>query len=141
MNSSVQGRVIKDRDDQLVVEVAKRSACQGCAKETGCTMSALGALNPSQSLHIAVSDMDLNVGETVELQCTHDGLVKAAFLAYGPGSLGLVIGASIAALNGFGDGGQALGALLGLSLGLSLTRMGARKGGLPTLKILKGAKR
>jgi positive regulator of sigma E activity len=140
MSSTVHGLITKTKDDQIFIDVPRQSGCQGCGKKEGCSMTVLAGLGPSQSLRLAVSNQSLKVGETVDLKCSHKGLVKAAFWAYGPGSVGLVVGASVAALNGYGDGGQALGALLGLGLGLFVTRLAVRRGGLPTLEILKGVK-
>ena len=135
--TTVGGRVIADDDGRLFVDVPRRSACQSCGKESGCGMSVLGGLSVSQSVRLELQDVGVDPGQTVQLSCPQDGLVKAAILAYAPPALGVVAGAVAMALSGFGDGAQAFGALLGLGLGLMTTRMVASHSALPQMYILK----
>lgn len=138
-DTTVSGRVVAGADGQLFVDVPRRSACKSCAKESGCGMSVLGGLSVSQSLRFEMQgDVKATPGETVQLSCSHDGLVKAALMAYVPPVLGLVAGSVATSLSGFGDGLQALGALVGLGLGLILTRALAVHGGLPQMHIREG---
>ncbi|OEJ66249.1 SoxR reducing system RseC family protein [Magnetovibrio blakemorei] len=138
-NTTVSGRVVSGAGGQLFVDVPRRSACKSCSKESGCGMSVLGGLSVSQSLRFEMQGgVEATPGETVQLSCSHDGLVKAALMAYLPPVLGLVAGSVATSLSGFGDGLQALGALVGLGLGLILTRALAVHGGLPQMHIHEG---
>ena len=137
--SSVTATVVQGKDGGLVLNVPRRSACKSCSKDDGCGMSMLGGLTATQGMKMELNPGVAQVGDTLELGCSQDGLVKAAFIAYAPPALGLVLGASAAALNGGGDGVQALGALGGLMIGLLCTRGLAAKSRLPKMHILKGA--
>jgi len=134
---TVSGLVVADGDGRLFVDVPRRSACQSCNKESGCGMSVLGGLSVSQSLRLELQDVRVDPGQSVQLSCPQDELVKAAVLAYAPPALGVVAGAVTMALSGFGDGGQAFGALAGLGLGLVTVRMLASHSALAQMYILK----
>ena len=138
--TTVTGRVAVDDDGALFVDVPRRSACQSCGKDSACGMSVLGGLAGTAGfVRMDLKDGTAQSGDTVTLSCPQDGLLKAAVIAYAPPALGLVGGAVTAALNGGGDGVQALGALGGLVLGLMITRWAAAKSRLPAMTILKGA--
>lgn len=134
--TTVTGRVVRDGDG-LFVDVPRRSACQSCGKESGCGMSLLSGLAGGGSMRMNLREGVAEPGSSVVLGCPQDGLLKAAFIAYAPPALGLVVGAVVAALNGSGEGVQALGALGGLIVGLMLTRVAAAKARLPAMRILK----
>ena len=137
--TTVTGRVIRDGGN-LYIDVPRRSACQSCGKESGCGMSLLGGLAGNGSMRLSLNDDAADPGAEVVLGCSQDGLLKAAFIAYAPPALGLVLGAVAAALSGLGEGVQALSALGGLALGLMLTRVAAAKTRLPAMQIYKGVK-
>lgn len=127
---TVIGRVVRDGQDRLWIKVPRLSACQGCGKSDSCATPQMGGGAPSR---LPVVGLDVRAGDTVSLSCAGQGVLKAAFLAYGVPALGLVLGALGAALAGGGDFAELLGAALGLGLGLLTTRLAVARGHLPEL--------
>ncbi|MCR4379346.1 MAG: SoxR reducing system RseC family protein [Rhodospirillales bacterium] len=130
---TVSGQVMRDGAGRLWLDVPRLSACQSCDKTSTCSMSVLGGLAGSASMRLPVEGVDLHSGDRVTVACSSNGLLKSAFLAYGLPSLGLVVGAAMMAVMNFDDGAQALGAGLGLILGVMITRWAVARGHLPAL--------
>jgi sigma-E factor negative regulatory protein RseC len=131
--STVSGQVLRDGAGRYWLDVPRRSACQSCGKSSACSMNALGGLVGSANMRLPIEGLGLSSGDRVTVACSTDSLLKSAFLAYGLPSLGLVVGAAIMAMMNFGDGGQALGAGMGLALGVMITRWAVARGFLPAL--------
>lgn len=129
------GQVVRDGAGRMWIDVPRRSACQSCGKASGCGMSVLGGLSGNSPLRLSVDGLNRAPGEHVALSCAASGLLKAAFLAYGLTVLGLVAGGVAPALLGLGDGWQALGAALGLGLGILITRWAVARGHIPALTL------
>lgn len=130
---TVSGHVLRDGAGRFWIDVPRRSACQSCDKTSSCSMSVLGGLVGSATIRLPIQGMDIQVGDRVRLACPSDGLLKAALLAYGLPALGMVVGAVLMSLMNFNDGPQALGAGLGLFLGVMATRWLVARGHLPAL--------
>lgn len=120
--SSVTGRVSVDADGRTWIDVPRRSACQSCGKSSACSVSVLGGLTGGQTTRLPVEGLDVREGQSVQLTCTSENLLKAAFLAYGLPALGVVAGGLCAAAAQGGDGLAFLGAALGLGLGVASAR-------------------
>jgi len=98
-------------------------------------MGVLGGLGGNGTVRMAAEGHDLVAGQRVALTCASSGLLQAAFLAYGLPALGMVLGAVATAAMEFGDGAQALGAALGLGLGVLITRQAVARGHLAALTL------
>lgn len=132
----VSGTVVQDDLGRLFVDVPRMSACQSCSKSKGCGTSMLGSLGGTKDLRFRLKGK-AEVGDTIRLVCDQDDLVRAAFLAYMPPAVGMVLGGASAALSGSGDGVQALCALGGLCLGLILTRGLSTRDRVPAMQVIK----
>lgn len=130
---TVSGLVLRDGAGRLWLDVPRHSACQSCGKSSSCSMGVLGGLAGSASMRVPIDDENLRAGDQVTVVCSSTGLLKSAFLAYGLPSVGLVLGAAMMAVMNFADGAQALGAGMGLVLGVMTTRWAVAQGHLPTL--------
>lgn len=135
--TSVFGRVVRDGAGRQWIDVPRRSACQSCGKSSDCGMSILGSLAGDPNLRLPIDGLSVHDGAQVELSCASSGLLRAAFLAYGLPTLGMVGGALAAAALDFGDGVLALSALVGLALGVMTTRLAVARGHMPTLTLIE----
>lgn len=136
-STPVFGRVVRDGAGHQWIDVPRRSACQSCGKSSDCGMSLLGSLAGDKSLRLPIAGLSVRDGAQVELSCSSRGLLRAAFLAYGLPSMGVVGGAVVAALLDYGDGVQAMSAFLGLALGVMTTRLAVARGHLPTMTLIE----
>lgn len=143
------GRVTTDQTVTLVEERAqvvavgpglawvatqRRSACGSCPSSGACATPILGSLaGGAVGVCLQVEDhLGLKVGDGVVVGIPDGALVRASALAYLLPPALLVLAAAGAGAFGFGDLGSALVGLLGLALGLGLTRLltsGATVGG------------
>lgn len=133
--ATVYGQVVRDASGRMWVDVPRRSACHSCEKTSGCSMSVLGGLVGGQTTRLPIDGLDMRDGETVQLSCPSEGLLKAAFLAYGLPAFAMVVGALVAATLTVSDLYQALGAAGGLALGVLITRWLVARGHLPTMTL------
>lgn len=82
-----QGVVVDVLTDAVRVEVLKTSACQSCQARKGCGQAALSGAGSAEKqgkknhFHIP-TNLDLHVGDQVQLGMAHDVVSKVALLVY-----------------------------------------------------------
>lgn len=108
------------------LETSRQGACGSCSSSSACATPVLGSLagNRAAAARIQVSDhLGLRIGDGVVVGIPDGTLTRAAAMAYlFPPAL-LVLAASGAGAAGLDDLGSALIGLIGLALGLTLTRL------------------
>jgi sigma-E factor negative regulatory protein RseC len=106
------------------VRAERPNACGGCASASACAAPVLGALAPTAGARLRIPDpLGLRVGEGVAIGVPAGDLNRAAAVAYLIPPLALVLGAALAGALGIGDLGAGAAGLVGLALGLALTRL------------------
>lgn len=121
-----QGRVVAVAPGLAWLETSRRGACGGCSSSGACATPILGTLAGSgaSGARIQVEDhLGLRVGEGVVVGVPDGALLRASALAYLLPPALLVLAAAGAGALGLGDLGSALVGLIGLALGLGLTRL------------------
>jgi sigma-E factor negative regulatory protein RseC len=120
-----QARVVAVVPGLAWLETSRRGACGSCSSSSGCATQVFGSLAGSSAARarIQVADhLGLRVGDGVVVGIPDGALTQAAALAYlFPPAL-LVLAAAGAGAFGLGDLGSALIGLIGLAMGLGLTR-------------------
>jgi sigma-E factor negative regulatory protein RseC len=129
-----RGRILSIQDGAVprhaVVEVAAPLRCGRCAAGKGCGAGLIGGSDASRRVDALVAaDLDLRVGDEVQLELSPDRLLQAAWLAYGLPLAGATAGAAFAWSAGAGDPGAAATALGGAALGIVLARQRLRRSG------------
>lgn len=79
-----QGRVIALESGAVWVETLRKSTCSGCAAKSGCgqgLMDRLGVRERRGTIR-ALSDLQLQVGDSVVVGIREDVLLRGAFLVY-----------------------------------------------------------
>jgi len=79
-----QGRVIALEPGAVWVETLRKSTCSGCAAKSGCgqgLMDRLGVREQRGTLR-ALSDLQLQIGDSVVVGIREDVLLRGAFLVY-----------------------------------------------------------
>ncbi|OCX19075.1 transcriptional regulator [Stutzerimonas xanthomarina] len=79
-----QGRVIALEPGAVWVETLRKSTCSGCAAKNGCgqgLMDRLGVRERRGTIR-ALSDLQLQVGDSVVVGIREDVLLRGAFLVY-----------------------------------------------------------
>lgn len=108
------------------LETSRMAACGGCSSSSACATPVLGSLGGGggAAARIQVADhLGLRVGDGVVVGIPDGTLTRAAALAYLLPPATLVLTAAGAGVLGLGDLGSALVGLVGLTLGLVLTRL------------------
>jgi sigma-E factor negative regulatory protein RseC len=115
--------VAVDGGEALVRAAAGAGGCGSCAMQGGCATSALGRFLRRQSRTWKIPNtLAAAVGDEITVGVPDAALLKAALLAYLIPILSLLTCAALAAATGTGDFQVALGAGLGLVLGIVLAR-------------------
>lgn len=114
------GYVTEINGDRVKVRVDRESACGGnCVSCKGCPSSAV--------IVECRTDMDLAVGETVNLIMPNGVFYKNAFFGYGIMTILTVLGAFAGFALFKSEGASVLGALIGIIAGLLLTKLVSAK--------------
>ena len=112
------------------LEISRKGVCGGCSSSSARATPILGSLsgNGAATALVQVTDhLWLGVGDGVVVGIPDGTLIRASVLAYLLPPALLVLAASGAGALGLGDLGSALIGLIGLALGLGMTRL--RTGG------------
>lgn len=134
-----RGRVIdllpaaKGQPQRLRIEVARRSACSGCAQASGCGTGAMAGLFGERALQLELPAPSIPGGEGASVSILRRGddillgiepraLLGAALLTYLLPALLMLLGAGLGARLG-GDALSALLGVLALLGGLVLSRL------------------
>lgn len=127
------GRVVSlvDSHDgaRAIVEVAA-AACPRCAAGKGCGAGIFSAGSSERQVEAQIpSDLDVAVGDVVDLALAPSNILRAARLVYGYPLAGAIAGAALAWGLGLGDATAAACALLGVFGGLIVGRQRLRSAG------------
>lgn len=117
--------VIAVAQGAALVDVQRRSGCSACDAGNRCGTSVLAKLfgNGNATRLRLIDHIGLAPGEQVVIGVRNQVLVRASLAAYLIPLLAAIGAAGAADQAGTGDTGSALGALLGLLLGLWLARL------------------
>jgi sigma-E factor negative regulatory protein RseC len=130
-------RVIRVEDDMVAVATERQSGCQSCDVKSGCGTSLIGQLfpdRPQQELRLPLGQLQARprAGDRVVIGIDEAYLQRSTLLLYAVPLLGLLLGAVVGAYLGGrqaspmdGEPMSILLGLLGLSLGLYVTRQSA----------------
>lgn len=79
-----QGRVIALEPGAVWVETLRKSTCSGCAAKNGCGQGLMDRLGVRERRGMirALSDLQLQVGDSVVVGIREDVLLRGAFLVY-----------------------------------------------------------
>jgi len=121
------GIVVQKRPTgEVVVEVERTSACEGCHAKGACSMTFL-----NRKMRFVLEDtLGLSVGDSVTLQMDDGGFMKAALVVYGIPLMAMLTAVLMtAALLGddVSDGILAVATFLGLGLGIVLVWLFERR--------------
>lgn len=128
------GRVLSlvDSPDgaRAVVAVHDLPACPRCAAGKGCGAGVFTVNDGERKVEARVpTDLVVSVADVVELSLAPDNVLRAAAIVYGIPLLGALTAAVIAYGVRAGDVGAAGAALLGLAVGLVISRQKLRQDG------------
>ena len=113
-----QGRVLAARaDGRLTVELLRQDACPGCR----CGRLAMLAGKPRAELLLGERSGS-SAGDHVAVTMPASAVLRASLCVYGLPTAGLLAGATVAAVAGFGDLGCLAGAVVGLCASLLALR-------------------
>lgn len=111
-----------------VVEVAAAFRCERCASGKGCGAGLLaGDASPRRVDALVDHQLDLHVGDRVQLELAGDNVLRAAMLVYGLPLGGALAGAGLAWWFGAGDAAAALAAAVGALAGIATGRRRLRR--------------
>lgn len=136
------GTVVAMDDEYIWVQTQARSTCSTCHVGSDCGTSVLAKWFGQRSNRIRVRNgLGLEIGEGAVVGIEESALLKASLLAYLMPMLAMVGAAVAAAGLGAQDAGIALGAMMGLGIGLlALHRFGtAHKQGAYQAQLLRRA--
>ncbi|MGB5833599.1 MAG: SoxR reducing system RseC family protein [Thiohalocapsa sp.] len=120
-----QADVMAVAEGSALVDVQRQSSCAACVTGSQCGTSVVAKLfgNGDATRLRVVDHIGLAPGERVVIGIRNQTLVRASLTAYLLPLIGLIGAAGAADQAGVGDTGSALGALVGLLLGLWLARI------------------
>jgi sigma-E factor negative regulatory protein RseC len=108
---------------RALVEVDAESACPRCAAGNGCGAGLFTSNSGGRKVEaIVAAHLSVAQGDTVELSLASENLLRAALLVYGLPLLGAIAAAGLAFLLRLGDAAAAVAAILGLAIGLLVSR-------------------
>ncbi|MGI9272907.1 MAG: SoxR reducing system RseC family protein [Woeseiaceae bacterium] len=126
---TIHSLVTDSRGRRAIVDVDVALACPRCASGRGCGAGLLGGGSRIRRVEASVnSEIALAAGDSVEIALASSNLFQAAVIVWGLPLAGGVGFAGLAYLFALGDAAAALAALVGLSLGLLLSRSYLQKG-------------
>lgn len=117
--------VIAVAEGSALVEVQRQSGCSACNVGDSCGTSVVAKLfgNGNATRLRVIDHIGLSPGERVVIGLRDRVLVRASLIAYLLPLLAVIGTAGAADQAGAGDTGSAIGALIGLALGLWLARI------------------
>lgn len=123
----LQGKIISIARDangaRAVVDIDAGVICPRCAAGKGCGAGIFGATASARRVEaIFSSDLQLSVGDSVNLALGSRNLLQASIIVYGWPLFGAASAAALAQLAGLADTGAVAAALLGLAIGVALAR-------------------
>jgi sigma-E factor negative regulatory protein RseC len=126
------GTVVAIEERSLWVETSRQTACGSCSAQKGCGTSLLAKLFPNRQHFVRVlaraeQISSLQVGQEVSIEVSDSLIVKASLIMYLVPIALLLIGAAIGDTKG-DDGYAILGAVIGITAGLTLVRFHAWTG-------------
>lgn len=116
-----QGEVIRNDQGELVMQAECQEQCKSCGAQKICSGSSRTlalALDASQQQHY-------HEGQRLQMDLNEDELLRLTLLAYALPCILLLVLALLAAP--FGDLATALGAILGLGLGIGISSLLIRR--------------
>jgi sigma-E factor negative regulatory protein RseC len=127
------GTVVAIEERSLWVETSRQTACGSCSAQKGCGTSLLAKLFPNRQHFVRVlAQVDqissLQVGQEVTIEVSDSLIVKASLIMYLVPIALLLIGAAVGDTEGGSDGYAILGAVIGMTAGLTLVRLHAWTG-------------
>jgi len=130
--SNPTGRVLSlvDSPDgaRAIVAMDDLPACPRCAAGKGCGAGVLAMRKGQRNVEARLpSGLVVTVADVVELSLAPDNVLRAAAIVYGIPMLGALAGAAIAYAARAGDAGAASAVLLGLAVGLFVSRQRLRR--------------
>lgn len=124
------GIVTRIEAGQAVVAVAAQGGCGACSKRSGCGIGKLASPTRRSELRVDAAP-GLQAGDRVDVRVDPAGLLSAAALGYlFPAALvvaGAITGDGLARDTTYADATAALGALLGLGIGIVAPRWLTRR--------------
>lgn len=123
-----QGRVVAVESGAVWVETLRKSTCSSCSVKAGCGQGLLDQLgaNGRRGYVRALSDLQLNVGDTVVIGVHEDLLVRGSLLVYLLPLFGLFAGAVLAEQVGLPEPWVILGGVCGFFLACCAVRWRSR---------------
>ena len=126
------GRVLSlvDSPDgaHAIVAVDDLPACPRCAAGKGCGAGVIAMRDGERNVEAKVpANSAIKVADVVELSLAPDNVLRAAAIVYGIPLVGALAGAALAYGYRAGEAGAAISALLGLAVGLVISRQRLRR--------------
>jgi len=126
------GRVVSLVDNgtgaRAIVAVEVATACPRCASGKGCGAGLMAGTSRVREVEANIgSGLNLAPDDIVEISLAPDNLLRAAVMVYGIPMLGAAVGAIAAFGLSLGDAASAGAALLGLGIGLAVSRWRLRR--------------
>ena len=123
-----QGRVVAVEPGAVWVETLRKSTCSSCSVKAGCGQGLLDQLGASgrRGYVRALSNLQLNVGDTVIIGVREDLLVRGSLLVYLLPLLGLFAAAVLAEQMGLSEPWVILSALFGFLFACCAVRWRSR---------------
>ena len=117
-----------ERGSRALVEVDVRAVCPRCAAGKGCGAGLFAGTERTRTVEATVlNNQELFSGDSVELRLAPTSLLTAAGIVYGLPLLGAIVAAGAAYLMQLGDAAAAAAAVIGVILGLMLSRRKLRQ--------------
>lgn len=123
-----QGRVVAVESGAVWVETLRKSTCSSCSVKAGCgqgLLDQLGAIGRRGYVR-ALSNLQLNVGDTIIIGVREDLLVRGSLLVYLLPLFGLFAAAVLAEQVGLSEPWVILSALFGFLLACCVVRWRSR---------------
>lgn len=125
----IESMTMVDGAMRAVVEVEAGSACPRCAAGKGCGAGLFMGNSRGRKVEAIVAPhLSVEQGDSVELSLASENLLRAALIVYGLPLSGAITAAGLAYLLRLGDSAAAVAAVLGLAIGLLLSRWRLRYG-------------
>ncbi len=124
-----RGRVVGLESGAVWVQTQPQGTCSGCAARSGCGQGLMDGLGLSgrRGLTRAVTDLHLQVGDSVVIGISESALLRSTLLVYLLPLLLLLVGALLAQAMGLGEPFVILGGLAGFACAwLWVRRQGRR---------------
>ncbi|VAX10074.1 hypothetical protein MNBD_GAMMA25-1751 [hydrothermal vent metagenome] len=117
------GTVIAIDGAFVEIEIQLRSSCGHCQVSDSCGTSVLASLfNQRRNTVRLLNHFDSSVGDEVIIGITESVLLSAALMAYMLPLLLMIVFASFSALYGFSDGINFIFGMLGLFMGMTISK-------------------